>query len=103
MANLVEMERSRRTSFCCGGGGGRSFMEEHTGKRISHVRIEQALEVKPDTIVAACPFCTTMFEDGIKGLDVGNSLKVRDFAEVVADSLSESTTESAASPTVPAS
>jgi Fe-S oxidoreductase len=89
MANLVEMERSRRTSFCCGGGGGRSFMEERTGKRISHVRIEQAMHVKPDTIVAACPFCTTMFEDGIKGLEVGDKLKVRDFAEVVADSLQQ--------------
>ncbi len=89
MANLVEMERSRRTSFCCGGGGGRSFMEERTGKRISHVRIEQAMHVKPDTIVAACPFCTTMFEDGIKGLEVDDKLKVRDFAEVVADSLQQ--------------
>ncbi len=103
MAKLVEMERSRRTSFCCGGGGGRSFMEERTGKRISHVRIEQALEVKPDTIVAACPFCTTMFEDGIKGMEVGETLKVRDFAEVVADSLSEPVVEPAAIVSITAS
>ena len=67
----------------------RSFMEERTGKRMSHTRIEQALAVNPDTIVAACPFCTTMFEDGIKGLNVEGKLKVRDFAEVVADSLAE--------------
>ena len=87
MANLVEMERSKRGSFCCGGGGGRSFMEERTGKRISHIRIEQAMAVNPDTIVAACPFCTTMFEDGIKGMNVEGKIKVRDFAEVVADSL----------------
>jgi Fe-S oxidoreductase len=89
MANLVEMERTKRASTCCGGGGGRSFMEERTGKRMSHTRIEQALAVKPDTIVAACPFCTTMFEDGIKGMNVESTLKVRDFAEVVADSLAE--------------
>ena len=87
MANLVEMERTKRGSMCCGGGGGRSFMEERTGKRMSHNRIEQAMAVKPDTIVAACPFCTTMFEDGIKGMNVESTLKVRDFAEVVADSL----------------
>ncbi len=87
MANVVEMERSRRTSLCCGGGGGRSFMEEHAGRRMSHVRLEQALAVQPDTIVAACPFCTTMFEDGIKGMAVEDKLKVRDFAEVVADAL----------------
>jgi Fe-S oxidoreductase len=87
MANVVEMERSRNTSFCCGGGGGRSFMEEKTGKRISHIRLEQAMEVKPDTIVAACPFCTTMFEDGIKGLGIEERLKVRDFAEVIAAAL----------------
>jgi Fe-S oxidoreductase len=87
MAQVVEMERSRKTSMCCGGGGGRSFMEERTGKRISQLRVEQALEVHPDTIVAACPFCTTMFEDGIKGKGVEAQLRVRDFAEVVADSL----------------
>jgi Fe-S oxidoreductase len=89
MANVVEMERSRRTSFCCGGGGGRSFMEEQTGRRISHLRIEQAMAVQPDTIVAACPFCTTMFEDGIKGKEVEGRIQVRDFAEVVAGALAE--------------
>ena len=89
MAKMVEMERSHKTSFCCGGGGGRSFMEEKTGKRISHIRIEQAMAVKPDTIVAACPFCTTMFEDGIKGRGVEDQIKVRDFAEIVAAALAE--------------
>jgi Fe-S oxidoreductase len=93
MANVVEMERSRKTSFCCGGGGGRSFMDEKTGKRISHVRIEQAMAVKPDTIVAACPFCTTMFEDGIKGMGVEGQIKVRDYAEVIADTLTPADAE----------
>ncbi|HWE62699.1 MAG TPA: heterodisulfide reductase-related iron-sulfur binding cluster [Chloroflexota bacterium] len=89
MASVVEMERSRRTSFCCGGGGGRSFMEERTGTRISHLRIEQAMAVNPDTIVAACPFCTTMFEDGNKGKNLEGQIRVRDFAEVIADALRE--------------
>ena len=64
-------------------------MEEHTGRRISHNRIEQAMAVKPDTIVAACPFCTTMFEDGIKGQGVEGQIRVRDFAEVVAEALAD--------------
>lgn len=104
MATVVEMERSRKTSLCCGGGGGRSFMEERIGTRMSHTRLDQALAVNPDTVVAACPFCTTMFEDGIKSKGVEGTLRVRDYAEVLADALAEPrpTIQAAPAGTVPA-
>ena len=81
-----EMERNRGAAFCCGAGGGRMWMEEHVGERINLTRVNEALEQKPDTICVACPYCMTMFEDGLKDVKAEN-VKVRDVAEVMAEAL----------------
>jgi len=85
--NLVEMERIRRTSFCCGAGGGRMWMEESRGKKINEVRTEEALRRNPDLIATACPFCLTMFEDGLKAKNADEQVKTLDIAELVANQL----------------
>ena len=82
----VEMERSLQNGFCCGAGGGRVWMEEHQGTRINQFRIDQAMEVKPDTIVSACPFCLMMFKDGIAEKGYEDNLKAVDLAEILAES-----------------
>jgi Fe-S oxidoreductase len=84
---LLEMRLNRSKGFCCGGGGGRAWMEENEGRRVSQVRVEQAMEVKPDILASACPFCLTMFEDGVKSKDVADKIKTKDIAEVLAESL----------------
>jgi Fe-S oxidoreductase len=84
--DLHEMERNRRQSFCCGAGGGRMWMEEHEGKRINVERTDQALAKEPEEIAVACPFCLTMFDDGLKARDSEN-VQLRDLAEIVADQL----------------
>jgi Fe-S oxidoreductase len=85
--NLIEMERNRELGFCCGGGGGHMWLEEHRGRRINEVRTEQAIETKAQIVTTACPFCLQMFEDGIKTKAVEESLKVKDIAELVAESI----------------
>ncbi|HEY6872230.1 MAG TPA: (Fe-S)-binding protein [Geobacteraceae bacterium] len=82
----AEMERNRENAFCCGAGGGRMWMEEFSGTRINHARVEEALATRPDTVCVSCPYCMTMFEDGLKDKQAG-SVKVRDIAEVVAEGL----------------
>jgi Fe-S oxidoreductase len=82
----AEMERNRNNAFCCGAGGGRMWMEEQVGERINLTRIKEALEQSPDTICVACPYCMTMFEDGLKDVKA-DSVKVRDVAEVMAEAL----------------
>ena len=86
---LVEMQRSRRSSFCCGGGGGRAFMEETQGKRISGVRLEQARETGAGTVAAGCPFCITMFEDGIKTKGWDDQMQVKDVSELIAAAIAQ--------------
>lgn len=82
----VELSRNRENSFCCGAGGGRMWMEEHLGSRINLERVGEALEEKADTICVTCPYCMTMFEDGLKDKQATGT-KVRDIAELVAEGL----------------
>jgi Fe-S oxidoreductase len=84
---LVEMKHSRSKGFCCGAGGGRMWMEETEGTRVNEKRIEQALACKPDTVATACPFCMTMLEDGLKVKEASETVKVKDVAELLLDSM----------------
>ena len=84
---LVEMGWSRGRSFCCGGGGGRSWMEENIGRRVNQTRVEHALAVSADTVASACPYCLAMLEDGVRGKGVEDRMQVVDVAELLALSL----------------
>ena len=82
-ATALEFDRNREDSFCCGAGGGRMWLEEHEGTPINRNRVREALAQKPGTICVSCPFCMTMFEDGLKDVE-GNKAQVKDIAELVA-------------------
>lgn len=85
--NLVEMERSRETGLCCGGGGGRMWLEENTGSRINNLRMQDVIDVKAKTVASACPFCMTMLDDGAKAKGVDEEIARQDIAELVAAAL----------------
>jgi len=82
----LEMGRQCDLSFCCGAGGGRMWMEE-SGKRINAARVEEAMTKKPEMICVSCPYCMTMFEDGLKGINASDKVKVKDLAEIVSEEL----------------
>lgn len=84
---VTEMRRNRNKSFCCGGGGGRVWMEEKIGKRVNQTRVNEALETNAEVLAAACPFCITMFEDGIKGVEAEEKMQIEDIAEIIAQAL----------------
>jgi Fe-S oxidoreductase len=86
-AHIDEMHRVRDRGFCCGAGGGRMFMEEKTGKRVNIERTEEALAVHPDIIGTACPFCMTMLVDGVKEKEAGETVQVKDIAELILEAV----------------
>lgn len=85
---LVEMKRTKQSSFCCGGGAGRVWTEEaESEKRPCVNRVKEALELGVDTIAVACPYCVTTLEDAVKVLDVENKIAVKDVLELLKEAL----------------
>jgi len=79
----VEMERSRNKSFCCGGGGGMSFVDEPADKRVNQNRAQEAIDTGADVLAVGCPFCMTMMEDGINARKGEKDIKVMDVSELL--------------------
>lgn len=87
-AELVEMKRCRSNGLCCGAGGAQMFKEDEPGnKRINIERADESLELKPNIIASACPFCNTMITDGVKNREKENEVQVLDIAELIAASM----------------
>jgi len=92
----IEMEKSRENSFCCGGGGGMSFVDEPANQRVNQERARQVLETGADVVAVACPFCMTMLEDGVSAVRSSDPstrpTKVLDVAELLWDSVRDEST-----------
>jgi Fe-S oxidoreductase len=63
--SYVEMERSGSTSFCCGAGGARMWMEEKIGTRVNLNRTDEAIATGATKVAVGCPFCSVMLHDGV--------------------------------------
>ena len=89
--DLVEMDRNKDKSFCCGAGGGRMWMEERIGTRINQNRGDEAIATGATKIAVACPFCSVMLNDAVtvraqeSGMDA--TTEVVDVATLLLDRL----------------
>jgi Fe-S oxidoreductase len=82
---LSEMPDCRVDSLCCGGGGGRVWMETQKGERFSDLRIEQAMEVGAEVLATSCPYCITMFEDSRITMGMDEKIEIKDITEIIAE------------------
>jgi Fe-S oxidoreductase len=80
---LGEMPDSREDSLCCGGGGGRIWMETPKGERFSDLRLEQAMGVGAEVLATCCPYCITNFEDSRINMEDGESIEIKDITEII--------------------
>jgi len=80
---LRELPDNRVDSLCCGGGGGRIWMETPKGERFCDIRAEQAKEVGAEVLATACPYCITNFEDSRLNLGFEESLEIKDITEII--------------------
>ncbi len=83
----TEAPRSREHGFCCGAGGGRMWMEEKTGTRVNHDRVDELMKTGANTIATACPFCTIMVRDGVNDRGAEDKVQVLNVSELVAKSM----------------
>ncbi len=79
--DIEEMPRNQERSFCCGGGGGRMWMEETLGSRINLNRVDEAIETGAPEVAVACPFCRIMVGDGMTARQ--SDVEVLDVAQVL--------------------
>lgn len=85
---FIEMDRSRETSLCCEGGGGRMWFDgTNLEVRLAYDRIHEAIDTGAQVIATACPFCLTMLEDAVKTLTLEDQIQVKDIMELVVQAL----------------
>jgi len=82
---LTEMADTFEESLCCGGGGGRIWMETVKGERFSDLRLEQAVAAGADVLATACPYCISHFEESRLTLGDDEVLEIKDIAEIIAE------------------
>jgi Fe-S oxidoreductase len=86
-AEVVEMPRNSESSFCCGAGGARMWMEETIGTRINDNRTAEAVATGADQIAVGCPFCRVMLSDGLTAAQADGtareSIEVLDVAQLL--------------------
>jgi len=86
-----EMPRNSETSFCCGAGGARMWMEESIGTRINETRTDEALATGAEVVTAACPYCIVMLTDGVATRKqqgkAGEDVRVTDVSQMLLQSV----------------
>lgn len=77
---LVEMERSRENSWCCGAGAGVKQAYPDFSLWAANERIKEAKATGATALVTSCPWCERNFKDAIK--EYGEKIEVYDIAEI---------------------
>ena len=77
--NLIEMNRNRQNSWCCGSGGGVRSAFKDLSAFAANERIEEAKSTTAEAIVSCCPFCLNQFKANIQD----NEIQALDLSELV--------------------
>jgi len=79
---LVEMERIRENSWCCGAGSGVKEACPELALWTANERINEAIATGADTLVTACSWCEKNFKDAIQ--ESKARIEVLDIVELAA-------------------
>jgi Fe-S oxidoreductase len=80
---LTEMEDYGKSSLCCGGGGGRIWMDTPQEERFSDIRLKQAKAAGAKVLATSCPYCITNFEESRLNLELEDEIEVKDITEII--------------------
>ncbi len=84
---LIEFSHSRANSICCGGGGGRVWMETPPGERFSEMKVGQAFDAGAEVLAVACPYCMLMFDDAVLVTGKESELQIKDISELILEAI----------------
>ena len=79
-ARLIEMERIREYSWCCGAGGGCSEVKKDLSDFAAKERIEEAQATGAKYLVTACPWCKNNFTNA-------GGMEVKDILDLAVEAL----------------
>ncbi len=82
---LVEMERIREYTWCCGAGGGCSETYPEFSSWTAGERITEANATGADALITACPWCESNFKGAVD--ENGNTITVLDIVELIEKAL----------------
>jgi heterodisulfide reductase subunit D len=91
---LLEFDKNRRDSRCCGGGGIMKAINLEVAQRIGLKKVEEAIAKGAETIVSSCPSCNMQFgvlinikKDELKAKGEKMKLKNSDVLDLVAKAI----------------
>jgi len=84
---LIEFSDSRQSAICCGGGGGRIWMETPKGERFSDLRLGEAIDLGAEVLVVACPYCMLNFDDSLLTMGKEGAIEIKDISELVREAI----------------
>lgn len=86
-AEIMELGRSRESSICCAGGGGRIWAEVPMGERFAELRVADAIQSGANVLATACPYCVNMMIDACNSLEKQDVLEIKELSEILSESL----------------
>jgi len=88
---LVEMDRIREYSWCCGAGGGCSEIKPEFSDWTAGERIKEANSTGAEALITACPWCESNLSNAID--EDGKKIKVLDIIELILQSINKGGSE----------
>jgi Fe-S oxidoreductase len=87
---LVEMERIKEYSWCCGAGGGVLEGYPDFAAWAARERVEEAMATGAGALVTACPWCERVFRDTVA--ETGADIAILDLTDLALKSTGVSNT-----------
>ena len=84
---IKELQRSRESSLCCAGGGGRIWAEVPMGERFGELRVLDAISAGAEVLATSCPYCVNMMTDACNSLEKQDSLEIKELSELLVEAL----------------
>ncbi|MGI6285736.1 (Fe-S)-binding protein [Neomoorella humiferrea] len=82
---LIEMERNRANSLCCGGGGNLEMVDQQLSAAIGSLKVEMIKRTGAQTVITTCQQCKRTIGGAIRKARV--RVRVQDLTEFIVSSL----------------